>query len=157
MSEHPEAGLSNTAQDIPLNDELDRTREIDQPAPSAEELFHLYEQVVENRPGTRDAEIFEKIREWTFSDFSFPAHEFAGITQVELEAWQTRNRINLSSGHIRPDPIDLLRGYAWGQMRMAASANRLHSDKSPPSALEIDGSSTTRPARSRPSILPRNP
>jgi hypothetical protein len=105
--------------------------------PSNDELFHLYEQVVEARPGSRDAEIFEKIRQWTFSDFASQAHEFAGISKAELDAWQTRNRINLSAGQIRPDPIDLQRGYAWGQMRMAAAANRLHSDRPPPSASEI--------------------
>jgi len=104
---------------------------------SASDLLHLYEHVVETRPGSRDAEIFEKIRQWTFSDFSSQAHEFAGITKSELSSWQTRNRINLSAGQIRPDPIDLQRGYAWGQMRMAAAVNRLHSDRPPPSALEI--------------------
>jgi len=104
---------------------------------SAKDILHLYEHVVETRPGSRDAEIFEKVRQWTFSDFSSPAYEFAGITKSELDAWQSRNRINLSAGQIRPDPIDLQRGYAWGQMRMSAAANRLHSDRPPPSALEI--------------------
>jgi len=104
---------------------------------SANDLLHLYEHVVETRPGSRDAEIFEKIRQWTFSDFSASAYEFAGISKSELDAWQNRNRINLSAGQIRPDPIDLQRGYAWGQMRMAAAVNRLHSDRPPPSALEI--------------------
>ena len=104
---------------------------------SANDLLHLYEHVVETRPGSRDAEIFEKIRQWTFSDFSSSAYEFAGISKSELDAWQNRNRINLSAGQIRPDPIDLQRGYAWGQMRMAAAVNRLHSDRPPPSALEI--------------------
>jgi hypothetical protein len=100
-------------------------------------LFELYEKVVEARPGSRDAEIFEKVRQWTFSDFSSTAHEFAGVSKSELDAWQTRHRINLSAGHIRPDPIDLQRGYAWGHMRMAAAANRLHSDRPPPSAHEV--------------------
>ncbi len=104
---------------------------------TSNELFDLYEKVVEAHPGSRDAEIFEKIRQWTFSDFSVPAHEFAGISKSELDAWQTRNRINLSAGQIRPDPIDLQRGYAWGHMRLAAAANRLHSDRPPPSALEV--------------------
>jgi hypothetical protein len=113
--------------------EIEPTSVIDNPSA----LFDLYEKVVEARPGTRDAEIFEKIREWTFSDFSHPAHEFAGVSKSELDAWQTRHRINLSSGHIRPDPIDLQRGYAWGHMRMSASANRLHSDRPPPSANEV--------------------
>ena len=106
-------------------------------ASSNEELLHLYERVVESRSGPRDAEIFEKIRQWTFSDFSSPAHVFAGVSKAELDGWQTRNRINLSAGQIRPDPIDLQRGYAWGQMRMSASANRLHSDRPPPSANEV--------------------
>jgi hypothetical protein len=104
---------------------------------SANDLLHLYEHVVETRPGSRDAEIFEKIRQWTFSDFSSTAYAFAGITKSELDAWQSRNRINLSAGQIRPDPIDLQRGYAWGQMRMSAACNRLHSDRPPPSASEI--------------------
>jgi len=106
-------------------------------ASSADNLFDLYQKVVETRPGTRDAEIFEKIREWTFSNFSLPAHEFAGITKTELDSWQMRNRINLSSGHIRPDPIDLERGFAWGQIRLASAANRLHAKDGPPSAQEI--------------------
>jgi hypothetical protein len=104
---------------------------------SAKDILHLYEHVVETRPGSRDAEIFEKIRQWTFSDFSSSAYEFAGITKSELEAWQSRNRINLSAGQIRPDPIDLQRGYAWGQMRMSAHCNHLRSDRPPPSALEV--------------------
>jgi hypothetical protein len=106
-------------------------------ASTPDELFHLYEAVAEARPGTRDAEIFEKIREWTFSDFGSTAYEFAGITKAELDAWQTRHRINLSAGQIRPDPVDLQRGYAWGQIRMSNNANRFHSDRPPPSAQEI--------------------
>lgn len=105
--------------------------------PSATALFDLYENVVKHRPGTRDAEIFEKIREWTFSDFTLPAHEFAGVAKAELDSWQKRNRINLSVGHIRPQPIDLERGYAWGQIRMIAAVNRLHGTVGPPSAEEI--------------------
>ncbi len=105
--------------------------------PSATDLFDLYEKVAKTQPGTRDAEIFEKIRQWTFSDFSAPAHVFAGVSKAELDGWQSRNRINLSAGQIRPDPIDLQRGYAWGHMRMAAAANRLHSDRPPPSANEV--------------------
>ncbi|MCE0522230.1 MAG: hypothetical protein LV480_04895 [Methylacidiphilales bacterium] len=104
---------------------------------SASELFDLYERIVETRPGTRDAEIFEKIREWTFSDFTLEAHEFAGVTEAELVAWARRNRINLSAGHIRPDPIDIERGHAWGHIRRAAAANRLHSQDGPPSAHEV--------------------
>ncbi|MEI9998264.1 MAG: hypothetical protein WDO13_03380, partial [Verrucomicrobiota bacterium] len=65
-------------------------------------LFDLYEKIAETRPGTRDAEIFAKIREWTFSDFSTEPHAFAGISETELFAWQKRHRINLSGGHIRP-------------------------------------------------------
>jgi len=108
-----------------------------EPEPSANELFDLYERLVQAQPGSRDAEIFEKIREWTFSDFSRPAYEFAGVTKPELDAWQKRNRINLSAGHIRPEHIDLQRGYAWGQIRIAASANRLHGTMGPPSVDEI--------------------
>jgi hypothetical protein len=115
---------------------------------SSKELFDLYEHVVETRPGSRDAEIFEKIRQWTFSDFSIPAYQFAGISKSELDSWQARNRINLSAGFIRPDPIDLQRGYAWGQMRMAAAVNRLHSDRPPPSANEVRSAGWT-PAGSR--------
>jgi hypothetical protein len=106
-------------------------------ASSGGNLFDLYQKVVETRPGTRDAEIFEKIREWTFSNFSQSAHEFAGITKAELDSWQMRNRINLSAGQIRPDPIDLERGFAWGQIRLASAANRLHAKDGPPSAQEI--------------------
>jgi hypothetical protein len=102
-------------------------------------LLDLYQGVIEGRHGARDAEIFEKIRGWTFSDFSRPAHEFAGITQAELEAWQKRNRINLSAGRIRPDPIDLERGHAWGRIRRASAANRLHGNDGPPAAHEVHG------------------
>jgi hypothetical protein len=110
----------------------------------ASDLFNLYERVVETQPGTRDAAIFEKIRQWTFSDFSMPAYAFAGISKAELDAWQQRNRINLSAGQIRPDPIDLQRGYAWGQMRMLAHVNHLHSDRPPPSVSELLQMSSTR-------------
>jgi hypothetical protein len=48
-----------------------------------------------------------------------------------------RHRINLSAGHIRPARIDLDRGYVWGQIRMTASVNRLHSVVGPPSAEEV--------------------
>jgi len=105
--------------------------------PTANQLFDLYEHVLESRAGSRDAEIFEKIRQWTFSDSNKAPHEFAGISKPELDSWQKRNRINLSAGQIRPDPIDLQRGYAWGHMRLAAAANRLHTDGPPPSASEI--------------------
>jgi len=107
------------------------------PDASEAELFELYEKIAEARPGTRDAEIFEKLHEWSFSDFSLPPHEFAGITKEELTAWQMRHRINLSAGHIRPARIDLDRGYVWGQIRMTASVNRLHSVVGPPSAEEV--------------------
>jgi hypothetical protein len=105
--------------------------------PSPTDLFDLYEKIAEERPGSGDAEIFEKIREWTFSDFSQPPHEFAGITQQELRAWQKRHRINLSSGRIRPDPVDIQRGHAWGHIRLAARANSLHGEFGPPSAEEL--------------------
>jgi|HubBroStandDraft_2_1064218.scaffolds.fasta_scaffold291176_2 hypothetical protein len=105
--------------------------------PSPTDLFDLYEKIAEARPGSRDAEIFEKIREWTFSDFSQPPHEFAGITGQELRAWQKRHRINLSSGRIRPDPVDIQRGHAWGHIRLAARANSLHGEFGPPSAEEL--------------------
>lgn len=137
MSDRAEAEpISNHPDERRVTD-LDQIEEHDASSPSADELFYLYEDVVEHQPSTRDAEIFEKVRQWTFSDFTTPAHTFAGISQSELDSWQTRNRINLSAGHIRPDPIDLQRGYAWGQMRMAAAVNRLHSDRPPPSASEV--------------------
>ena len=107
------------------------------PDPSATALFDLYEEVVEHRFGVRDAEIFEKIHQWGFSDFTLPAHEFADISKTELDAWQKRNRINLSAGRIRPEHIDLHRGYAWGHIRMATAVNRLHTTIGPPSAEEI--------------------
>jgi hypothetical protein len=105
--------------------------------PSEADLFDLYEEIVQNRPGTRDAEIFEKIHEWSFSNFSLPPHEFAGITAAELKAWQARHRINLSSGHIRPAHIDLARGHAWGQIRRDDHANGRHTQYGPPSVEEI--------------------
>jgi hypothetical protein len=106
--------------------------------PSSGDLFDLYDKVVKTRPGTRDAEIFEKIREWTFSDFTQSAYEFAGVDKAELDAWQKRHRINLSAGHIRPEAIDLQRGYAWGHIRHTATANRLHGAMvGPPSAEEV--------------------
>jgi hypothetical protein len=105
--------------------------------PTETELFELYEEISETRPGTRDAEIFGKIREWTFSDFSKPAHTFAGITVTELAAWQSRHRINLSSGHIRPAHIDLARGHAWGHVRRDDHANGRHTQYGPPSREEL--------------------
>jgi hypothetical protein len=101
-------------------------------------LFNLYEQVVEKHLGRRDAEIFEKIHQWGYSDFTRPAHEFAGITKSELHAWQKRNGINLSAGRIRPKPIDLARGYAWGHARLGFYVNGLHTSHGPPSADEIE-------------------
>ena len=112
-----------------------------EPLPAADlpetQLFDLYEQIAREHPGTRDAEIFERIHEWTFSDFSKPAHVFAKITKAELQEWQKRNRINLSAGHIRPEHIDIERGHAWGQIRMTSHANRIHSMIGPPSADEV--------------------
>lgn len=104
---------------------------------SEERLFDLYEKIAESRPGTRDAEIFAKIREWTFSDFSLAPHEAAGISEDELDAWQTRHRINLSAGHIRPEAIDLDRGHAWGHIRRANHINGVHAHIGPPSAGEL--------------------
>ena len=117
--------------------EAEPTETVDTSLPSESELFDLYEKIAEARPGSRDAEIFEKIHEWVFSDHSLSPHKFAGITKAELDAWQKRNRINLSGGHIRPSAIDLARGYAWGQIRMTAHVNRLHSEVGPPSAAEL--------------------
>jgi hypothetical protein len=114
-----------------------------EPPPSADlpesesQLFDLYEKIVREHPGSRDAEIFERIHEWTFSDFAKPAHIFAQITKAELDSWQNRNRINLSAGHIRPEHIDIERGHAWGQIRMTSHANRIHSMIGPPSADEV--------------------
>jgi len=101
------------------------------------QLFDLYEKIVREHPGSRDAEIFERIHEWTFSNFTKPAHEFAQITKAELDSWQERNRINLSAGHIRPEHIDIERGHAWGQIRMTSHVNRIHSMIGPPSADEV--------------------
>lgn len=100
-------------------------------------LFDLYEKIAETRPGTRDAEIFAKIREWTFSDFSTEPHAFAGISETELFAWQKRHRINLSGGHIRPADIDIQRGHAWGTIRRNNHVNGLHIYIGPPSAEEL--------------------
>ena len=110
---------------------------IEAPVTSEADLFDLYEKIAEARPGTRDAEIFERIHEWTFSNFAQAPHTFAGITKEELVAWQTRHRINLSSGHIRPDPIDLERGYAWGHIRLSTHVNHFRAGDGPPSAEEV--------------------
>lgn len=132
MTEPVGHGTPRTISDSGQAGEIDAST-----ASSSGNLFDLYQKLVETRPGTRDAEIFEKIREWTFSNFSLSAHEFAGITKLELESWQRRNRINLSAGQIRPDPIDLERGFVWGHIRLASAANRLHAKDGPPSAQEI--------------------
>ncbi|MCE0497711.1 MAG: hypothetical protein LV481_07180 [Methylacidiphilales bacterium] len=95
-------------------------------------LFEVYEHIVESRSGARDAQIFQKIREWCFSDFSLQPHEFAGVTKTEFDRWQSRHRINLSAGRILPDPHELQRGYAWGHIRIAASVNHLRSETPPP-------------------------
>jgi hypothetical protein len=102
-----------------------------------DEMFEIYERIAETRPGTRDAEIFEKIREWTFSDFSQAPHEAAGVSEDELEAWAERHRINLSAGHIRPDHIDMERGHAWGHIRRFNHINGIHAHIGPPSAGEL--------------------
>jgi len=108
---------SQSAEDtLPLR--LDDQLEMEHPQTvelAEAQLFDLYEKIVREHPGSRDAEIFERIHEWTFSDFTHPAHVFAKITKPELDAWQKRNRINLSAGHIRPEHIDLERGYAWAR------------------------------------------
>ncbi len=95
-------------------------------------LFDIYREMVESRSGARDAHVFQKIREWCFSDFSLQPYEFAGVTKTEFDAWQARHRINLSAGRILPDPRELQRGYAWGHIRIAASANHLRSETPPP-------------------------
>jgi hypothetical protein len=118
------------------------TRVVDAaPAPrtqaSEDELFEIYERIAETRPGTRDAEIFGKIREWMFSDFALAPHEAAGISEEELDAWAERNRINLSAGHIRPDHVDMERGHAWGHIRRFNHINGIHAHIGPPSAGEL--------------------
>ncbi|HEX4139131.1 MAG TPA: hypothetical protein VHY09_02210 [Candidatus Methylacidiphilales bacterium] len=113
--------------------------EVSQESATENELFDLYEKIAEARPGTRDAEIFEAIHEWSFSDFSRPPHEFAGIAKAELEAWQKRHRINLSSGHIRPAPIDLARGHAWGRIRREDHVNGRRTHLGPPSVEDLMG------------------
>jgi hypothetical protein len=104
------------------------------PAPDASDsaLFDIYQQMVENRSGTRDAQIFQKIREWCFSDFSLLPYQFAGVTKAEFDSWLSRYRINLSAGRILPDPRELQRGYAWGHIRIAAHVNHLRSENGPP-------------------------
>ena len=104
---------------------------------SEEELLAIYEKIAETRPGTRDAEIFAKIREWIYSDFALDPHEVAGISEEELEAWQERNRINLSAGHIRPAAVDMERGHAWGHIRRFNHINGIHAYIGPPSAGEL--------------------
>lgn len=143
----PRSSPSSETEPAPLASRLDpvELKQPPAPEPTTAELFDLYERLVQTQPGTRDAEIFEKIRDWTFSDFTLPAYEFAGISKADLEAWQKRNRINLSAGHIRPEPIDLQRGYAWGHTRIAAAANRLHGTMGPPSADEIKLTWSSRP------------
>lgn len=104
---------------------------------SEEQLFEIYERIAETRPGTRDAEIFAKIREWVYSDFGMEPHEAAGISEDELDAWAERNRINLSAGHIRPDSVDMERGHAWGHIRRFNHINNIHAYIGPPSAGEL--------------------
>ncbi|HEX4139712.1 MAG TPA: hypothetical protein VHY09_05150 [Candidatus Methylacidiphilales bacterium] len=116
---------------------------VPEPAPdtrtqaSENELFAIYERIAETRPGTRDAEIFAKIREWIYSDFALEPHEAAGISEDELDAWAERNRINLSAGHIRPDNVDMERGHAWGHIRRFNHINGIHAYIGPPSAGEL--------------------
>ena len=108
------------------------------PEPTQADLFNLYDRIAHTeKTGARDAQIFEAIREWTFSDFSLPPHEFVGITRDELTAWQMRHRINLSSGHIRPAHIDLLRGNEWGTVRRGDHVNGRHTLYGPPSREEV--------------------
>ena len=104
----------------------------DAPDASDSALFDIYQQMVETHSGARDAQIFQKVREWCFSNFSLLPHEFAGVAKAEFDAWQSRHRINLSAGRILPDPRELQRGYAWGHIRIAASANHLRSETPPP-------------------------
>lgn len=105
---------------------------------SQADLFNLYDQIAHTeKTGTRDAQIFEAIREWTFSDFTIPPCKFAGITAAELKAWQKRYRINLSAGHIRPANIDLLRGNEWGTVRRGDHVNGRHTLYGPPSREEV--------------------
>ena len=142
MSDQVEQRSAQFNKSARLNPEPNRAQTVPtSPDPSEELLFDLYEQVAETRFGPRDAEIFEKIHQWGFSDFSRPAHEFAGISKADLDAWQKRNRINLSAGHIRPEHIDLHRGYAWGHIRLAGHVNRQHGHHhefiGPPSAEEV--------------------
>ncbi len=106
--------------------------------PSQVDLFNLYDRIAHTeKTGARDAQIFEAIREWTFSDFTVPPYEFAGITMAELKAWQKRYRINLSAGHIRPAHIDLLRGNEWGTVRRGDHVNGRHTLYGPPSREEV--------------------
>ena len=95
-------------------------------------LFDIYQKMVESRAGALDARIFQKLREWYFSDFSLQPHEFAGVSKAEFDAWPRRHRINLSGGCILTDPVDLQRGYAWGHLRIVASVNYLRSEAPPP-------------------------
>ncbi len=106
--------------------------------PTGSELFDLYDKIAHTKKtGARDAQIFEAIREWTFSDFTIPAHEFAGISIALLRAWQKRHRINLSAGHIRPVDIDIARGHAWGTTRRGDHVNGRHTIYGPPSREEM--------------------
>ena len=128
---------------LPLNDrptaqpDLEPLTTLNGETPAAA-LFEIYEHIVEAPSGIRDAQIFSKIREWTFSNFRLSAHEFAGITRAELQAWQKRHRVNLSAGTIRPDPIDIQRGHAWSHVRHITHVNRLPITHGPPAAHELD-------------------
>jgi hypothetical protein len=130
-----QARSSQATEDVA--DILETAEKVDVTEVSEAELFDLYERIAETRTGTRDSEIFEKIHEWSFSDFSRPPHEFAGISKAELTAWQMRYRINLSSGHIRPAHIDLARAHAWGTVRRDDHANGRHTQYGPPSREEL--------------------
>jgi hypothetical protein len=108
------------------------------PEPTQSDLLDLYDRIAHTKKtGTRDAQIFEAIREWTFSDFSVPPCKFAGVSAAELKAWQKRYSINLSAGHIRPAHIDIARGFAWGTVRRGDHVNGRHTLYGPPSREEM--------------------
>ncbi len=64
-------------------------------------LFNIYQEIVETQFGSHDAYIFQKIREWCFSNGAIPPHDFAGITIFELHDWQLRHGINLEARDMR--------------------------------------------------------
>jgi hypothetical protein len=71
-----------------------------------------------------DAEIFAKVSEWDRTSPPVTAHEFIGISEQELRAWEQRTQIFVGREGIEPDPNAVERGYEWSAERLSDSVNR---------------------------------